>query len=108
MHTKDASAALRGRWIIELPELSAMRRSDTEAIKAFMSRSEERFRPAYGRTEVVEPRRCVFIGTTNRSDYLMDDTGNRRFWPGSEPETLGQICDSLAPLKRSKEFYSLI
>lgn len=81
MHTKDASAALRGRWIIELPELSAMRRSDTEAIKAFMSRSEERFRPAYGRTEVVEPRRCVFIGTTNRSDYLMDDTGNRRFWP---------------------------
>lgn len=81
LHGKDASAALRGKWIIELPELSAMRRSDNEAIKAFLSRTEERFRPAYGRTEVVEPRRCVFAGTTNRSDWLTDDTGGRRFWP---------------------------
>lgn len=81
LHSKDASAGLRGKWIIELPELSAMRRSDVEAVKAFLSRTEERYRPAYARAEVVEPRRCVFAGTTNRTDYLTDDTGGRRFWP---------------------------
>lgn len=97
MHGKDASAGLRGKWIIELPELSAMRRSDTEAVKAFLSRSEERYRPAYGRAEVVEPRRCIFAGTTNRSDYLTDDTGGRRFWP----VLVGDV--SLAALTRDRD-----
>lgn len=96
LHGKDASAGLRGKWIIELPELSAMRRSDAEAVKAFLSRTEERYRPAYGKFEVVEPRRCVFAGTTNRSDYLADDTGGRRFWP----VTVGRV--DIAGLKRDR------
>jgi predicted P-loop ATPase len=81
LHSKDASSGVRGMWFVELSELSAMRRSENEATKAFLSRTHERFRPAYARTEVIEPRRCVFFGTTNRSDYLTDDTGGRRFWP---------------------------
>jgi hypothetical protein len=79
--SKDASTALRGHWIIELAELSATRRAEIETVKAFITRQAEIFRPAYARVEVLEPRRCVFAGTSNRSDWQRDETGGRRWWP---------------------------
>lgn len=80
MGTKDASSYLRGKWIIEVGELEAMRR-EVDAIKAFITRQVETYRPAYAREEVTEPRRCVFAGTTNKDDWQRDETGGRRFWP---------------------------
>jgi predicted P-loop ATPase len=72
---------LRGRWIVEAAELAGMRKTDAEHLKAFLSRRIDRARMAYGRLPIEAPRQCVVIGTTNKSEYLRDVTGNRRFWP---------------------------
>jgi predicted P-loop ATPase len=81
LNTKDAMDYVRGKWIIELAELSSVSKAEVKHVKAYITRTEEKFRPAYARTEVTYQRRCVFVGTTNRTDYLRDETGNRRFWP---------------------------
>jgi predicted P-loop ATPase len=58
-----------------------MKRADVDHVKAFASRTYDRARPAYGRSLIDQPRRCIFIGTTNNDTYLKSQTGNRRFWP---------------------------
>ena len=79
--TKDASLQLAGAWILEIAELDSLSRSDVAKIKAFMSRTADRFRPPYGRRVIEVPRQCVFAGTVNNNEYLRDETGGRRFWP---------------------------
>ncbi len=78
---KDVAEGLQGRWIIEIGELDAMKRSEVETVKNFLSKRVDIFRMAYGRRSDEYSRQCVFFGTTNGDEFLKDSTGSRRFWP---------------------------
>lgn len=78
---KEAGEHLQSGWIFEISELSVMKKSEVEEVKAFLSKTEDRYRVAYDRQVSEFPRKCVFFGTTNTRDFLRDSSGNRRFWP---------------------------
>lgn len=78
---KDAALNLQGIWLCEMSELSSLYRAQLEVAKAFITRQTDKVRPPYGRHRVDYPRSNIFYGTTNDRDYLVDPTGNRRFWP---------------------------
>lgn len=84
--SKDTSMLVRQNSIIEMAELSSVRRSEIEGVKAFLSRTEEAFRRPYARGTAKEPRHCIFVGTTNDDTPLDDNTGNRRFWILAVPD----------------------
>lgn len=77
---KEAYELLQGSWIVELGELSAMKKAESEEVKSFLSKRVDRYRRAYGEKAENYYRQCIFVGTTNETDFLRDRTGNRRFW----------------------------
>jgi hypothetical protein len=81
MGMREVQEQLAGIWIHENSELAGLRKAEVEAVKAFASRQEDLARPAYGRFLVTQPRHSIEVATTNSSEYLLSQTGNRRFWP---------------------------
>lgn len=79
--SKDAAIQLHGAWVVEIAELDAFSKAEVTAAKAFITRRVDRYRAPFGRHAADHPRSCVFAATTNQSDYLRDETGNRRFLP---------------------------
>jgi predicted P-loop ATPase len=76
---KEQQELLAGVWLYEIAELTNIRRTEVEHIKAFASRTHDRARPAYGYNRIDQPRRCVLFATTNNDHYLKES--DRRFWP---------------------------
>lgn len=81
VHGKEAFEQLQGFWLIEIAEMAGLRKSDNEAIKHYISKREDSYRPAYGRATETFKRQNVFIATSNKKDLFTDATGNRRFMP---------------------------
>lgn len=73
---------IRGRWVIEIGEMAGLRKAEVEAAKSFISSQQDIYRPAYGKEVMEQPRQSIFIGTTNKKDFLKKfGGGNGRFWP---------------------------
>lgn len=82
MKDKTAAEKLQGYWILELGELAGIRKMDVETVKSFVTRTDDKYRHAYGVNVESHPRSCVIVGSTNSDGgFLRDITGNRRFWP---------------------------
>ena len=85
VHAKDTVDIMRRLWIIEVSEMETQYRTETQALKSFLSRNTDICRLAYGRRSKIFPRQNIFIGTINPEEdedtgWLKDTTGNRRFW----------------------------
>jgi predicted P-loop ATPase len=98
MQGKDAYEQVMGVWLMEVGELAGMRKAEAETIKLYISKQTDRFRPAYGRRTQEFARQCIFIGTTNETQFLRDTTGNRRFWVIDTPnEPTKDLWNELTP-----------
>jgi len=95
---------LQGTWGMEIGELAGFKRADVEAVKHFISKCEDRYRVAYGRRLEYFPRTCVFFGTSNKSDFLISEHGNRRFWP----VVIDHDTPALKPSKMTPETVRLL
>lgn len=79
---KDDYEGLQGKWVCEMVELMAVtKQKEVESVKAFITTQVDRFRMSYERRTEDYPRQCFFIGTTNKRQFLVDKTGNRRWYP---------------------------
>lgn len=78
---KDEALKLSRYWMLEHSEFeSVYRTKEVSQLKAFLSRKTDSIRPPYA-TDVEEmPRPSIFVGSTNKSEFLKDPTGERRYW----------------------------
>lgn len=110
LENKDSLMMLSRNWIVEWSELDSLVRSKNQStVKAFISSSEDQFRRPYGKDIVSVKRTCVFTGTTNDREFLVDETGSRRFMVIAgltkidriDPNTRNQLWAEAAHLYRN-------
>ena len=78
---KDSYQCLQGIWLYLFDELDSLKRGDLTKAKNFITARKDHYRPSYGRIARDFLRQTAFCGTTNETEYFIDRTGNRRFWP---------------------------
>ncbi|MBC8950233.1 VapE domain-containing protein [Xenorhabdus sp. TS4] len=95
----DLARKMRGRLVAEIGELRGLNTKEQESIKAFVTRTHENWVPKYREFAVQFPRRLLIMGSTNKNEFLGDETGNRRWAPVEVTKiNLSAINDDLLQL----------
>lgn len=81
VHGQQSFEQIQGKWVVEIAELSALKKSDVESVKHYITKQDDTYRPPWGRVPQTFKRQCIFFATTNEDDPFSDATGNRRFLP---------------------------
>lgn len=79
--SKDFLQALRGAWLVEIPDMTGFGKVAHSAILATLTIRNDTYRAPYGREPQEYARTCVFAATSETDDYLSDTRGKRRYWP---------------------------
>jgi putative DNA primase/helicase len=78
---KDSRLSAITHWIVEIGELDgSLRKADIGRLKGFLTADQDKVRRPYGRTDSEYPRKTVFCATVNDWNFLVDPTGNNRWW----------------------------
>jgi predicted P-loop ATPase len=106
--SKDDLMVLHRSWIMEWAELDHVtNRKHAGQVKAFLSQAVDMFRVPYGKATEAFPRRGIIVGTTNRTTgFLVDETGNRRFWVIPTTKTQSDQIDTAALLLKRDAIWS--
>ncbi len=78
--SKDSILTAIRHWLVEIGELGSTFRRDVERLKGILTNDIDKVRQPYAKQDSTYPRRTVFIATVNDDTFLVDGTGNRRWW----------------------------
>lgn len=79
-HNKDSVLNAVRHWYVEIGEIDSVFKRDVARLKGFITADSDKVRKPYSRRESEYPRRTVFVATVNEHAFLVDPTGNTRFW----------------------------
>jgi predicted P-loop ATPase len=77
---KDSVLGAITHWIVEIGELESSFKRELSRLKGFLTNDTDKVRRPYAKVESEYPRRTVFMATVNQHDFLVDSTGNSRWW----------------------------
>ena len=108
--TNDKDSVIRAisGWIGEIGELESTLRKDIEKLKAFLTAATDEIRIPYARTATITPRRTSYAATCNSNEFLIDTSGNRRFWTIPVTDIDLQQLDELNAIQLWKEVQDIV